>query len=69
MLNYFRIKCIRKFLTVDATKIIVLSLVISHLDYCNSILFGIAECDLHKMQRIQNMCANLTLVLNSGKFI
>ena len=37
MMNYFRIKCIRKYLTQQATEILVLSLVISHLDYCNVI--------------------------------
>jgi len=44
MLNYFRIRNIRKYLTQDATKILVLSLVISNLDYCNAILFGISVC-------------------------
>jgi len=66
MLNYFRIKNIRKYLTQDATKILVLSLVISHLDYSNAILFGLSESGLQKLQRIQNMCAKL--VLQRGKY-
>jgi hypothetical protein len=66
MLNYFRIKCIRKYLTKEATEVLVLSLVISHLDYCNVILYGISKTELEKMQRVQNMCAKL--VLNRGKF-
>ena len=45
MLNYFTIKSTRKYLTKDATEILVLSLVISHLDYCNVILYGIAQKD------------------------
>jgi hypothetical protein len=49
MLNYLRIKGIRKSLTQDATKILVLSLVISHLDYCKAILFGISESELQKL--------------------
>jgi len=61
MLNYFRIKNIRKYLTQDSTKILVLSLVISHLDYCNAILFWISESELQKLQRIQNMCAKHVL--------
>ena len=32
MLNYLKIKSIRKYLTAEATEILVLSLVISHLD-------------------------------------
>jgi hypothetical protein len=64
MFNYLRIKNIRKYLTKDATEILVLSLVISHLDYCNGILFGVPKCDIQKMQRIQNMCAKLVLRLS-----
>lgn len=66
MMNYLRIKNIRQFLTIEATEVLVLSLVISHLDYCNVILFGVANCELRKMQRIQNMCAKL--VLNRRKY-
>lgn len=61
ILNYMRIKSIRQYLTKEATEILVLSLVMSHLDYCNVILYGIAQCDIQKMQRIQNMCAKLVL--------
>ena len=63
MFNFLRIKNIRKYLTKEATEILVLSLVISHLDYCNGILFGVPKCDIKKMQRIQNMCAKLVLKL------
>jgi len=61
MYNYLKIKSIRKYLTKEATEILVLSLVISHLDYCNLILYGTAQCEINKMQRIQNMCAKLVL--------
>ena len=61
MYNYLKIKNIRKYLTKEATEILVLSLVISHLDYCNLILYGTAQCEINKMQRIQNMCAKLVL--------
>ena len=61
MLNFFKIKSIRKYLTRDATETLVLTLVISHLDYCNVILYGISDCDLAKLQRFQNMCAKLVL--------
>jgi hypothetical protein len=64
MFNYFKIKSIRKFLTKEATEILVLSLVISHLDYCNVILYGISQAEIGKLQRIQNMCAKLVLNRN-----
>lgn len=61
MLNFFRIKNIRNYLTKEATETLILSLVISHLDYCNVILYGIPDKDIYKLQRIQNMCAKLVL--------
>ena len=42
MLNCFKIKSIRRYLTKEATEVLCLSLVISHLDYCNVILYGIS---------------------------
>ena len=57
MINYLRIKNISKYLTKEATEILVLSLVFSHLNYCNVILYGIAQSEICKMQRIQNMCS------------
>ena len=66
MINYLKIKSVRKYLDRSATEILLLSLVISHLDYCNAILYGIAVSELQKMQRIQNMCAKL--ILNRSKY-
>ena len=47
-----RISLIRKYLTVDAAKTIVCSLVLSRLDYCNSILSGSPKCLIKKLQRV-----------------
>ena len=56
-----RISLIRKYLTVDAAKTIVCSLVLSRLDYCNSILSGSPKCLIQKLQRVQNTAARITL--------
>ena len=61
MLSFQKIKLIRRYLTKDAATTLVLGLVISHLDYCNSILYGLPDCDINKFQRIQNMSAKLVL--------
>ena len=63
MLNIQRIKNIRHLLTQDATETLVLGTVISHLDYCNSILANLPETDIAKMQRIQNIAGRM-VVLN-----
>ena len=64
--NIRAIRSIRDFITVDICKILVSSLVLSHIDYCNSILYGLPNCDLDKLQRVQNCAAKL--VLNQSKY-
>ena len=63
MLSFQKNKPIRRYLTKDAatTLALVLGLVISHLGYCNSVLYGLPDCDINKFQRIQNMIAKLVL--------
>ena len=51
---------IRRYLTQDATKTLVHTLVTSRLDYCNSLLYGLAANHLAKMQRLQNACARVS---------
>ena len=55
-----QISRIRDFLTKDATKTIVHSLVTSRLDYCNSVLAGLPNHDIKRLQCIQNAAACLT---------
>ena len=50
---------IRKFLTKENLKLLVNALVISRLDYCNSILYRLPKQELDKLQRIQNTAAQL----------
>ena len=61
MLNFIRISSICYLLTQEATVSLLLSLCISHLDYCNSILYGLPDSTIGKLQHIQNMCAYLVL--------
>ena len=57
------IKNIRLLLIQEVTEILVLGTVMSHLDYCNSILVHLPEVDISKMQHIQNIVAKM-VVLN-----
>ena len=61
MTNYFKIRSIRPLLDVPTTTHLCLSLCIAHLDYCNSVLYGLPDTTLNRFQRIQNMCAHLML--------
>ena len=60
-INIRNIRSIRKFITVEIGQVLVSSLVLSHLDYCNAILYGLPENTLHKMQRVENCAAKLVL--------
>ena len=66
MLNIFRIKHIRRYLTQDACKVLVHGLVMLHLDYCNSLYYGLPDCDLNRLQRVQSIACKL--VLNRSKY-
>ena len=33
----------------------------SHLDYCSTLFIGLPECDISRLQQIQNICARLCL--------
>ena len=61
MYNLLRIKHIRKYLTQKAAQILISSLVMSHLDYANSLLYGLPDCDIDKFQCVQNCAAKLVL--------
>ena len=61
MLNIHKIRNIRSTLTTEATHTLVLGLVTSHLDFCNSVLFGLPKYSIKKLQRVQNIAAKLVL--------
>ncbi|KAF4082916.1 hypothetical protein AMELA_G00134090 [Ameiurus melas] len=61
----YNIKKIRPYLTKQATQILVQALVISNLDYCNSLLSGLPASSIKPLQMIQNAAAHL--VFNQPK--
>ena len=54
-----RVGKIRSFLSTDAANKLAVSLILSRLDYCNSLLAGLHDNKLNKVQRIQNHAARL----------
>ena len=61
------LRCIRRPLNLDSAKLLATALVSSRLDYCNSVLYGIADIDLTRLQCVQNQLARL--VTQSPPFI
>ena len=54
-----QISSIRHLLNTQATQILITTLVLSRLDYCNSLLSGCPKHLIEKLQRVQNASARL----------
>jgi len=54
-----KIRIIRPYLSKNATRRLVVSLIFSKLDYCNALLFGLSSNQLKRLQSIQNTAARL----------
>ena len=50
---------IKKYLSKDDLARVVNAFVIPHLDYCNSVLYGLPKSQLDKLQRVQDVAARL----------
>ena len=61
MANFVMIHNIQKFLTKDACTTLVFGLCISHLDYANTLFYGLPDKTISHLQRIQTMHVKLTL--------
>ena len=61
ILNVQQIKSTHRYFTVDTCKILIHSLLVSHLDYAHSLLYWVPDREIKKMQTVQNLSAKLTL--------
>ena len=50
---------VRKFLDPNDLRLLVQSIIISRIDNCNSLLYGILASNVNKLQKLQNSCARL----------
>ena len=64
-----QISSIRQYLTLTATKTLVCSLVLSRLDYANSLLSNCPKHNITKLQKVQNAAARLTLKIKKRDHI
>ena len=58
-LSLYNIRRIRKYPPFEAAKSLVQSFVISRIDHCNAILYGLPAIHVNRLQRVQNAAARL----------
>ena len=55
------IKRISQFLRRDKLELVLHAFVTSRIDYCNGLLYGLPDCEIAKLQRVQNAAARLLM--------
>ena len=68
-IGYYWVQTRQKYLPSNGLKMLVNSLVISRLDYCNSLLYDIPKYQRDKLQRIQNTAARMITGARSSDHI
>ena len=61
MFNLIRVKRLRSYLMESMCNILVMNLVMSHIDYANSLLMKLPDCVLGQMQRVQDITAKMVM--------
>ena len=62
----YNIRRIRKYLAKNTSKTLLHAMIKSRIDYCNSLLCGLPDNCLNKLQRVQNAAARL--ITGTAKF-
>jgi len=60
------IQCLKALLTQETLVTVVCAFVNSRIDYCNSLLYGISDYNINRLQRIKNSAARM--VTNTRKY-
>ena len=55
---------IRRYLSQDCLVTLIHAFVTSRLNYCNNLMYGLPQCQISKLQRVQNAAARIALDLS-----
>ena len=55
---------IRKYLSQDCLATLIHAFITSRLDYCNSLMYGLPQCQISKLQRVQSAAARFAIDLS-----
>ena len=67
--DLWRFARIRRFLDRSATETLIQAFIFSRLDYCNSLLIGLNICELDRLQRVQNVAAEIVTFTRRREYI
>lgn len=65
----YNIRHIRKYLSRESTEKLVHAFISSRLDYCNSLLYGIPDYQISKLQGVMNASARLIIYIMRTSFV
>ena len=57
--HIYNTRQIRKYLNQESSERMVHAFITSELDYCNSLMYGLPNSQLQKLQRVQNAAAKI----------
>ena len=60
---------IRRFINIEAAKTLATCLILSRIDYCNSLYFGLPDVLLDKLQKVQNAAARFVFKMKKSDHI
>ena len=63
VLGFYYLRRIGKYLSQDWLATLIHAFVTSGLDYCNSLMYGLPQCQISKLQRVQNDANRIALDL------
>ena len=63
------IKQISKFLARDKLEMVLHAFVTSRIDCCNGLLYGLPDCEITKLQRVQNAAGRLLTASHKYEYI
>ena len=69
LLELRRIRQIRRFIDEEVTKRLVITFVISRIDYCNSLFKGVSHEKIKRLQGIQNQAAKLVKLAHKSDHV
>jgi hypothetical protein len=64
-----QLRTVRRYVNASVMQSLVTSLILTRLDYCNSILFGLPTIKIRRMQAVQNAAARLVFDIRRSEYI